>query len=37
MSWKYCLVEYATLFHSHVYMFMHQHVLKYNDILGKIK
>ncbi len=28
MSWKDCLVECATLFHSHVYMFMHQHILK---------
>jgi len=35
--WKNCLVECATLFHSHVNMFMHQHILKDNDILGKIK
>jgi hypothetical protein len=37
MSCKECTVECATLFHSHVNMFMHQHILKDNDILGKIK
>jgi hypothetical protein len=34
MSWNVCLVECATLFHSRVNMFMHQHILNYNDILG---
>jgi hypothetical protein len=28
-----CFVECATLFHSHVEMFMHQHALIHNDIL----
>ncbi len=37
MSWKDCSVECATLFHFHVNMFMHQHILKDNGILGKIK
>jgi hypothetical protein len=34
MSWTECFVECATLFHSHVEMFMHQHVLIDNDILA---
>jgi hypothetical protein len=37
MSWKDYLVECDTLFHSHVNMFMHQHILKDKIILGKIK
>jgi hypothetical protein len=37
MSWKDCLVECVTLFHFCVNMFMHQHVLKDNGILGEIK
>ncbi len=37
MSWKDYLVECDTLFHSHVNMFMHQHIFKNNIILGKIK
>jgi len=37
MSSKDCLLECATLFHSHVYMFMHQHILNDTEILGKIK
>jgi len=37
MSWKDCLVECATLFHSHVDMFMHKHILNDNGILGKVK
>jgi hypothetical protein len=37
MLWKDCLVECATLFHSRVNMFMHQHILNDNEILGKIK
>ncbi len=37
MSWKDCFVECATLFHSHVNMFMYKHILNDNGILGKIK
>jgi len=37
MSWKDCPVECATLFHSHVDMFMHQYILNNIEILGKIK
>jgi hypothetical protein len=37
MLWKDCLVECVTLFHSHVDMFMHQHILGDNGTLGKIK
>jgi len=37
MPWKDYLVECATLFHFHVNMFMHQHILKDNDILNKTK
>jgi hypothetical protein len=37
MSWKDCHVEYVTLFHFHVDMFMHQHILINNGILRKIK
>ncbi len=37
MSCKDCSLECAKLFHFHVNMFMHQHILKDNDILGKIK
>jgi hypothetical protein len=37
MSWKDCLVECVTLFHSRVNMFMYKHVLNDNGILGKVK
>ncbi len=37
MLWKDCHVECVTLFHSHVDMFMHQHILSDNGTLGKIK
>jgi hypothetical protein len=37
MSWKDCHVECATLFHSHVDMFMHQYIFNNDEILGKIK
>jgi hypothetical protein len=37
MSWKNYPMECATLFHSCVNMFMHQHILEDNGILGKIK
>jgi hypothetical protein len=37
MSWKDCLVECVTLFHSCVNMFMYKHVLNDNGILGKVK
>jgi hypothetical protein len=30
-------MEYVTLFHFHVDMFMHQHILIDSGILGKIK
>jgi hypothetical protein len=36
MSWKDCLVECATLFHSHVNMFMYKHISNDNGILGKV-
>ncbi len=35
--WKDFLVEYTTLFHSHVDMFMRKHILNDNGILGKVK
>ncbi len=34
---KDCLMECATLFHSHVDIFMHQYILNDDGILGKIK
>ncbi len=37
MSCKDCPIECATLFHSHVNMFMYKHVLNDNGILGKVK
>jgi hypothetical protein len=37
MSWKNYPMECATLFHSCVNIFMHQHILKDNGILSKIK
>jgi hypothetical protein len=37
MSWKDYPMECDTLFHSCMNMFMHQHILKDNIILGEIK
>jgi len=37
ISWKSCSMKYAMLFHSHVDMFMHWHILNNNEILGKIQ
>jgi hypothetical protein len=37
MSWKDCLMECVTLFHSCDDIFMHQYILNDDGVLGKIK
>ncbi len=37
MTWKDCLIECATIFHSRFEQFMQKYILSKNDVIGKVE